>query len=255
MAEDRFGDLGPVEPRPEPGPDRSERSSAAQRLAELDERDEREAREARPAGPPPRPRGRYMWVVGVAFVIVLIVAGLNALRHNGGALRGPEVGTKLPEFAAPLATGQLTGDANVKQRRGQSNQLGAEPACQVHLEGSINSCQLASKPLVLAMIVPGVSRCERQLDVFQQMLRRHPGVQFAAVVSGAKLPKAASMVRSHGWTFPVAVDRDLSVFNLYRVAVCPTTVFAHRGGVVQSTSIEPLSERQIDARLPSIGAS
>jgi hypothetical protein len=252
VAEDRFGDLGPVEPRPEPEPEGSERLSAAQRLAELDERDEQQAR---PAGPPPRPRGRYMWVVGVVFVIALIVAGLNALRNNGSALRGPEVGKRLPEFAAPLATGHLTGDANVKQRRSQSDQLGAEPACQVHLPGSITSCALARKPLVLAVIVPGVSRCERQLDVFQQMLGRHPGVQFAAVVSGAKLPRAASMVRAHGWTFPVAVDRDLSVFNLYRVAICPTTVFAHRDGVVESTSIKPLSEQQVDERLASIGAS
>jgi hypothetical protein len=124
----------------------------------------------------------------------------------------------------------------------------------VHLPGSITSCALARKPLVLAVIVPGVSSCEAQLDVFQNMLGRYPGVQFAAVVSGAKLPKAASMVRSNGWTFPVAVDHDLSVFNLYRVAICPTTIFARRGGVVQSTSIKPLTEQQIARRLPSIGA-
>jgi len=30
-----------------------------------------------------------MWVVGVAFVLVVIVAGVNALRHSGGSLRGP----------------------------------------------------------------------------------------------------------------------------------------------------------------------
>ncbi|MGZ4201816.1 MAG: hypothetical protein ACXVRH_07140, partial [Thermoleophilaceae bacterium] len=55
--EDRFGDLG------------ADQRGAAERLAELDELDAAEARAAKP-GPPPRPRGRYMWVVGVAFVIV-----------------------------------------------------------------------------------------------------------------------------------------------------------------------------------------
>lgn len=244
MTEDRFGDLGP---------DRDK--SPAQRLQELDELELEQEREARPAGPPPRPRGRYMWVVGVVFVIVVVVAGVNALRHSGGSLRGPAVGKVLPQFAAPLATSSLEGDANVKQRAGQSNQLGAQPACQVHLPGSITSCALARKPLVLAVIVPGAKKCEGQLDVFQRMAAAHPRAQFAAVVSGGKHQKVADLTREHGWTFPVAVDRDLSVFNLYRVAVCPTTVFAYPGGKVQSTSIKPLSQAQVVAGLRAVGGA
>jgi hypothetical protein len=102
VPEDRFGDLG--------GDDRS----TAERLQELDELAAEEERQSKPAGPPPRPAGRYMWVVGVAFVIVIAIAGINALRHSGGGLRGPRVGETLPAFAAPLATGHLNGDANVK---------------------------------------------------------------------------------------------------------------------------------------------
>jgi hypothetical protein len=65
----------------------------------------------------------------------------------------------------------------------------------------------------------------------------------------------ATLVRDHHWTFPVAVDRDLSVFNLYRVAVCPTTVFAFRGGRVDRTSIRPLSEAQVAAGLRAVGGA
>jgi hypothetical protein len=75
------------------------------------------------------------------------------------------------------------------------------------------------------------------------------------VVSGGKHKKVAALTRRHGWTFPVAVDRDLSVFNLYRVAVCPTTVFAFPGGKVQSTSIKPLSEAQVAAGLRAVGGA
>jgi hypothetical protein len=250
VTEDRFGDLGPG------GDDSVREKSPAQRLAELDEIDLAQEREAaRPAGPPPRPSGRYMWVVGVVFLLVVVVAGVNALRHSGGGLRGPTVGRELPQFAAPLATSHLEGDANVKQRVGQSNQLGAVPACQVHLAGSITSCALARKPLVLSVIVPGATKCEAQLDLFQRMAASHPRAQFAAVVSGGKLDKVAALTRQHGWTFPVAVDRDLSVFNLYRVAVCPTTVFTFPGGKVESTSIKPLSEAQVVARLRAVGGA
>jgi hypothetical protein len=240
VTEDRFGDLGPSE----------ERKSPAQRLAELDEADLAQEREAKPAGPPPRPAGRYMWVV-----IVVIVAGINALRHSGGGLHGPAVGKPLPQFAAPLATSSLDGDANVKQKAGQSNQLGKQPACQVRVPGSITSCALSRKPLVLSVIVPGATKCEGQLDLFQRMAATHPRAQFAAVVSGGSHAKVAALVRRHGWTFPVAVDRDLSVFNLYRVAVCPTTVFTFRGGKVESTTIHPLSQAQVTSRLRAIGAA
>jgi hypothetical protein len=249
VTEDRFGDLGPSDD------ERARAGSPAQRLAELDELDLARERESKPAGPPPRPAGRYMWVVGVAFLIVVIVAGVNALRHSGGSLRGPEVGKLLPQFAAPLATSSLDGDANVKQRANQSNQLGAEPACQVHVPGSVNSCALSRKPLVLSVIVPGASKCEGQLDVFQQMAAANPRVQFAAVVSGGSHAKVAALVRRHGWTFPVAVDRDLSVFNLYHVAVCPTTVFVLPGGRVHSSSIKPLSRAQVETGLKAIGGA
>jgi hypothetical protein len=249
VTEDRFGDLGPSDP------ERGREQSPAQRLAELDELDLAQEREAKPAGPPPRPAGRYMWVVGVAFVIVVIVAGVNALRHSGGSLRGPEVGRPLPQFAAPLATSSLQGDANVKQQAGQSNQLGKEPACQVHVAGSVTSCALSRKPLVLSVIVPGASKCEGQLDVFQRMAAAHPRAQFAAVVSGGSHAKVSALARRHGWTFPVAVDRDLSVFNLYHVAVCPTTVFVLPGGRVHSSSIKPLSEAQVLAGLRAIGGA
>ena len=240
--EDRFGDLG-----------RDDRTTA-ERLAELDELAAEEERASkRPS--PPRPSGRYMWVVGVVFVIVVALAGLNAIRHSGGGLRGPNVGEKLPAFAAPLATGQLNGDANVKQNSSQSKGAGDEPACQVHLPGSINSCTLSRKPLVLSLIVPGVAKCEQQLDMFQRLASRFPRTQFAAVVSGKKRTDVASLVGRRGWTFPVAVDPDLAVFNLYRVAICPTTVFALRGGEVKYTTIRPLTEAQLTSELRAIGGT
>jgi hypothetical protein len=241
VPEDRFGDLGPREP------------TTAERLAELDERAAEEEREGRPPEPP-RPAGRYMWVVGVAFMIVVIVAGINALRHSGGGLRGPAAGRTMPAFAAPLATSRLNGDANVKQSASQSKQAGLEPACDVHVPGSVNSCDLSRKPLVLSLIVPGAKKCEQQLDVYQRTARRYPRAQFAAVVSGAPRARVASLVRTHGWTFPVAVDPDFAVFNLYRVAICPTTVFAYKGGKVRRATIRPLGQAQLRAELRAIGA-
>ncbi len=47
----------------------------------------------------------------------------------------------------------------------------------------------------------------------------------------------ADIVRDHGWTVPVALDRDGAVSNLYRVGVCPTIVLAYPGGVLYDAEI------------------
>src|SRR5207247_3220970 len=83
VPEDRFADLGPSG---------EQKPSAAERLAELDEREPEE----QPKPPEPsRPGGRYTWVVGIAFVIAIIVAGANALRHSGAGYRGIPAGRPL----------------------------------------------------------------------------------------------------------------------------------------------------------------
>ena len=53
------------------------------------------------------------------------------------------------------------------------------------------------------------------------------------------------IVTRRGWTMPVGVDRDGALTNLYRVGVCPTTVFAYRGGRVRRTLLGFLTEDQI----------
>jgi hypothetical protein len=45
----------------------------------------------------------------------------------------------------------------------------------------------------------------------------------------------------------VAVDRNLAVFNTYRVSLCATSVFAYRGGIVRTTKVE--AQRYTDAEL------
>src|SRR5919107_4508387 len=108
MPKDRFGDLG------EPAPD--DERSAADKLADLDERDP-EPDDPRRQGPPEPARlgGSYMWVVGVAAMILITVVLINQIRsgEEGRFIDGPEVGKPLPEFAAPLVDGPEDKVANV----------------------------------------------------------------------------------------------------------------------------------------------
>jgi hypothetical protein len=231
-AEDRFGDLG------------EQRPSAGEKFADLDRTDPEE----QPKRDPRREPGRsYMWVVGVAGVIVIVIAGINSLGNAGGGSHGPQVGKPIPKFAAPSAAGNLKGDPNVKQSKSDSGAPNKTPACDVHLAGALRSCDYTSKPLVVTFIVPGAKDCEAFVDKLQRLKPRYPRVNFLVVVSGAKEDRVKSLVSDHRWTFPVAVDRNLVVFNTYRVSLCATSVFAYRGGIVRSTKVE--AQRYTDAQL------
>ena len=238
MSEDRFRDLGGDGSR-----------SAAERFEDEDRL--RPEPDARPSPPEVRPPGnRYAWVVGILLLMgigVLLIT--TAVPNSGHGVVGPKRGTTVRDFAAPLATGDLEGDANVRGAKNRSKSAGRVPACEVRSEQVLNVCELRKKPLVLTFLVTEGADCEPQVDRVERMRREFPGVNFAAVVSGNKRPDVERIARRRGWRLPVGVDRDGAVVNLYRVGVCPTTVFARAGGRVAKTRLGNLTERQLRAEV------
>jgi hypothetical protein len=228
MSDDRFGDLG----RP---PER-ERRSAAERFADLD------VTSPEPdAGPPapPKPSGRYTWVVGIVFLIAIAAASLNAIRTEGPGVLGPEPGQRLPVFAAPAAAAGLEKDANVQQR-------GARTACDVVGRDVVNLCRLARRgPVVVTFMFTRFADCAPQLDRVERARARVPGVTFVGVIVREPPGAAQRLVRERGWGYPVALDRDGQVSNVFGIGGCPTTVFADRGGKVRATRIGQLDEAAI----------
>jgi hypothetical protein len=117
----------------------------------------------------------------------------------------------------------------------------------VRLAGALRSCDYTSKPLVITFIVPGAKDCESFVDRLQRLRPRYPGVNFLTVVSGTGEDRVKSLVADHHWTIPVAIDRNLAVFNTFRVSLCATSVFAYRGGIVRGTKVE--AQKYTDAEL------
>ncbi len=177
------------------------------------------------------------WIVTLVAFAVLVYITVNTLRTTGPGSTGLADGSRLPPFAAPLVLSDLDGDANVALHA-HSGAAGAEPACSVRDPRALNVCTLARRgPLVLAFLTAGSDRCVRELDAMAAVAPRRPRVAFAAVAVRGDRDDLRALVRKHGWRFPVAQDRDGAVANLYGVAVCPTVVFAHRGGRVLKTEL------------------
>jgi hypothetical protein len=169
----------------------------------------------------------YRWAIGIFGVAIVIVISIVEFATHGAASAGVKPGHRLIYFAAPVATSTLVGDVNLSK------------PCSLGYFGSraVNTCLLVRRgPVVLDFFVPGVSDCERSVDLVQSLSDRFSSadVQFAAIAASSSKTAALKAVRSHHWTVPVAYDRDGALAQLYGVELCPMLELAYRGGVVKS---------------------
>lgn len=197
---------------------------------------------------PPARRSSPGWIAAAVGLLLLAYITVNTLSTHGPGSQGPRAGKPLPPFAAPLVTSSLVGDANVATRFGQGA-AGARPACDVRDPRALNVCALARRAPVVLAFFTSAGKCVGQLDTLQALAPRFPQARFAAVAVRGDRAALRALARRHHWTFPVAQDRDGAVANLYGVAVCPTLVFADRGGRVRDTAIGEQSAAALARRM------
>jgi peroxiredoxin len=169
---------------------------------------------------------RYQRMIGlIGLVLVVALSVYLFVNHRGNSTTGVTAGHRLHWFAAPLASSDLRGAANLR------------PPCALsaHDPRALNLCIDAGRgPIVLSLFVIGGGPCERQVDALQALSKRFAGssVQFLAVALNASHAATAKAVRAHRWTIPVAYDEDGRVGVQYGVVACPMVELARRGGVV-----------------------
>ena len=221
--------------------DRFEDLSVGERLAERDRTHPEPAR--RPEMP--RAGNKYAWALGILALMGLgVLLFAQTLPNKGKGLRGPEVGLRLPAFAAPSAAGDKEGDANVCQKTPCNKNAGRIPACDVHGSGIVTVCPKERGARVMTFVVTRGTDCEPQVDRVERIRGEFPGVRFMTVVSGDSKTETKNLAIARRWRQPVAVDTDGSVVNLYGVGVCPITVFA-RDGRVRESNVGNLTEAQL----------
>jgi hypothetical protein len=198
-------------------------------------------------------RGRR--ALGALAAVSLVGIVLSALLGASPAVRGVPVGSRIPPFAAPLATGPLRGDVNVATAPHQGA-AGDRPACSVRGPQILNVCQLYERaPVVLALFVDSAS-CTDVLRQLQALAPAFPRVRFAAVAIRGETGGVRSLVRADRLSFPVGLDRDGVLVTLYRVATCPQVSFVYPGGTVQSPALlGPASETILRARARALAAA
>jgi thiol-disulfide isomerase/thioredoxin len=206
----------------------------------------------------PRPGRRYSTFVGIAFLILIVVATLNTIRTEGGGTLGAgedERGMALPEFAIPDARiGPLDRDANIFQDDCSTSEnpcpsdARRTPACRIPPKGAIRVCDLFDRPLVISFWFTGGADCLPTQDIVDRVASRYRGrVNFLSIDIRDDPADVRRIVDERGWGIPVGYDRDGAVSDLYLVGVCPTVAFAYPGGVLDFARVgtEQLSAPQL----------
>jgi hypothetical protein len=175
--------------------------------------------------------GRYVVLIGLVLVAFAVTDTL--LKPPRGA-DGIVPGERVPPFAVPLATGTLTGAADIATR---AHEGAANAACTERGARILNMCELYERgPVVLALFVDYGS-CPAVLDQMRALAPAYPGVRFAAVSIKGERAALRRLVAGHGLRFPVGIDEEGVLTVLYKVSSCPQVNFIYPGGVVQSGAL------------------
>jgi hypothetical protein len=206
-----------------------------------------------------KPSSRYSIFVGLAFLIVIVVATANTLRTRDDGILGTsetDRGDPLPEFAVPDLRGASDADANVFQDdcASAANPCPTDdqrtPACEIDVSDAIRVCDLFDRPLVISFWFTQGADCLPTQDVVDRVAARFRGqVNFLSINVRDDRDAARKIVDERGWRVPVGWDADGAVSNLYRVGVCPTVAFAYPGGIFSGAKLgsDELSAEQLTA--------
>lgn len=190
------------------------------------------------------PGRRYSTFVGIAFLVLIVIATLNTIRTEGGGtlgVRDDDRGMPLSEFAVPnaLPPGPLDKDANIAQDDCSTSEnpcpQGAQrtPACEIPKQGAIRVCDLFNRPLVLSFWFTRGANCIPAQDALDEIAPDYRGrVNFLSINVRDDPANVRGIAQEHGWSIPVGYDRDGAVSDLYRVGGCPTVAFAYPGGIL-----------------------
>jgi thiol-disulfide isomerase/thioredoxin len=205
---------------------------------------------------------RYSIAAGLLLAVVIAIALFSDIGGDGNGTLGIDERPHrwpLPEFAVPVAAGELEGDANIAQDDCASSRVpcpedaGRTPACQVDGEDAIRVCDLFDRPSLISFWFSKGGDCVDQQDVVDRVYARYRRqVRFLSLNVRDDRDTVRDFVQQRGWRMPVGYDRDGAVASLYRVGVCPTFAYVYPGGTLQSAGIGELSAPQLSNRIEAL---
>jgi thiol-disulfide isomerase/thioredoxin len=173
-------------------------------------------------------------LIGVGLGMVI----LAAIGVGGGFL--------FNRFTAGSSSEQLQGPAQ------------SSPAPDFQLETldgkSIKLADLRGRPVLINFWATWCGPCQQEMPLIEQYYQKYqPNLVVLAVNSDEPKTDVQAFVTNLNLTFPVLLDPDYKIEDLYRVRAFPTTFFVDKSGTIRYQQIGVLSEGQLVQYLAQLG--
>lgn len=172
--------------------------------------------------------------VAVIVLVALLGAGWIFISRETNADTGPTAVTTAPYV------GNLAPDFTLQTIDGQAITLGDFTA-----DGGM--------PVVLNFWATWCPPCRVEMPYFERASDLYEGkVAILGLNQAESAALIAGFARDHGLTYPLLVDEDMRVNNLYGVLNLPTTIFIDRNGIVREVLIGTISQGVLEDRIEGL---
>jgi cytochrome c biogenesis protein CcmG, thiol:disulfide interchange protein DsbE len=126
-----------------------------------------------------------------------------------------------------------------------------------HMDGSMSvmSDHLARGPVYVAFWATWCVPCVQELRALDRIMRRHPDAGFSVLAVNQDASKGMGKVKAfaaaQGWTFPIVLDPNAQVLQVFNGRTLPFSVLlGHNGQVIRSRSgFLPADEKDIEQEI------
>jgi cytochrome c biogenesis protein CcmG/thiol:disulfide interchange protein DsbE len=108
-------------------------------------------------------------------------------------------------------------------------------------------------PVVLNFWATWCPPCRVEMPFFESASHLYDGeVAILGLNQAEPAETMAAYARDHGLTYPLLIDEDMKVNNLYGVLNLPTTIFIDRNGIVREVLIGTISQAVLEDRIEGL---
>jgi len=192
-------------------------------------------------------RVRAMLVPSLAFAVLAVACG------DDSDVGQPAASTPSPVTAAPASDGLAAGSFSTGLGRG-------DPAPSFDAEllsgSELTLVSLRGKPVVLNFWLTTCTPCIREMPALAELMRLHEADEL--VVVGVNSGESSEVVTEFianfevDLDFPIVMDRQSELREVYEIVVFPMTYFIDRDGIVQYRRVGELREDHIAVGLERI---
>lgn len=111
----------------------------------------------------------------------------------------------------------------------------------------------AGQPVVLNFWATWCPPCRVEMPYFDRASTRYDGRAAILSVNQAESPETIrAFAEKNGLTYPLLIDQDMRVNNLYGILNLPTTLFIDKNGVVKEVLVGTISQAVLDDRIEKL---